>query len=148
MANALGSCIEAPQLQTQLVALLKPPARQQIADHSDSDEVPIVGAVVALCHQDKSAVSAKEIAFEVNRALEVRGETRLLSPEKVGHKLKKVGVCTRTVSSTGKCLILDQGTTIHLHEVAAAYRGEGSIQEDENLHCPLCSKNELPREVM
>ena len=26
--------------------------------------------------------------------------------------------------------------------------GEDSIQEDENLHCPLCSKNELPMEVM
>jgi hypothetical protein len=57
-------------------------------------------------------------------------------------------VFTRKVSSAGKGLILDQTTRIHLHGVAAAYRGEYSIQEGENLHCPLCSKNELLREVM
>ena len=110
IANAQGSrIVEAPQLQTQLVAWLKPPAQQQIADRSESDEALVVAAAFALCHQDKSAVLAKEIAFEFNRVLEASGKTRRLSPEKVGHKLKKVGVCTWTVSSAGKGLILDQG---------------------------------------
>jgi hypothetical protein len=53
IANALGSCIvDAPQLESQLVALLKPQARQQFADRSDSDEALVVAA--ALCLQGKA----------------------------------------------------------------------------------------------
>jgi hypothetical protein len=149
IANALGSClVDATQLQTELVALLRPADQQQIADRSDGDEALVVGAALAFCHQDKGEVFVKQIAVEVNRLLAARGETRQLSPEKVGHKLKKVGMFTRRLSHAGNGLTLDQATRIRLHEVAAAYREEDSIQGDENLHCPLCEKNELLREVM
>lgn len=143
IANALGSCIvEAPELQTQLVALLKPQAQQQIADRSDSDEALVVGAALALCHQGKNEVFVKEIAVEANRLLESRGETRKLTPEKVGHKLKKVGIFTRRLSHAGNGLILDQATRTRLQEVGAAYRGEDLIQDDQNLHCLLPERNE------
>jgi hypothetical protein len=149
IGNALGSCIVgSPQLQTQLVGLLRPQAQQQIADRCDSDEGLVVRAVLAFCHQDKGEVFAKDIAVEVNRLLEARGETRKLSPEKVGHNLKKIGLYTRRLSQAGNGLILDQVTKVHIHEVAVGYLGEDSMEEDENLHCPLCSKNELLREVM
>jgi hypothetical protein len=149
IANALGSCIVgSPQLQTQLVALLRPQVQQQIADRSDSDEALVVRATLALCHQDKGEVFVKEIAVEVNRLLEARGETRQLTPEKVGHTLKKVGMFTRRLSQAGNGLRMDQATRTRLHEVAAAYWGEDSLQGDENLHCPLCEKNELPGEPM
>ena len=149
IANSLGSCIvEAPQLQMQLVALLKPQARQQIADRSDSDEALVVRATLAFCHQGKSEVFAKEIAVEGDRLLEARGETRKLSPEKVGHKLKKMGLYTRRLSQAGNGLILDQVTKVRIHEVAVGYLGQDSIEEDENLHCPLCSKIEVLMEVM
>jgi hypothetical protein len=124
IANALGRCIvESPELQMQLVALLRHQAQQQIADRSDGDEALVVGAALALCHQDNAEVFAKEIAAEV-------------------------GLYTRRLSQSGNGLTLDQATRMRLHQVAAAYLGEDSMQEDENLHCPLCSKNELPREVM
>jgi hypothetical protein len=149
IANALGRCIvDAPQLQTELVALLRPPDQQQIADRSDGDDALVVGAALALAHQDKGEVFVKEIAAEVNRLLVARGETRQLSPEKVGHKLKKVGMFTRRLSQAGNGLTLDQATKMRLHEVAAAYRGEDSIPEGGNLHCPLCQKDEPLREVM
>jgi hypothetical protein len=149
MANALGSClVGASQLQTQLVALLRPADQQQIADRSDSDETLVVGAALALSHQDKGEVFVKEIAAEVNRLLVARGETRQLSPEKVGHKLRKVGLLTRRLSQAGNGLILDQANRSHIHEVAAAYRGEDTTQGDGNLHCPLCTQNECVREVM
>jgi hypothetical protein len=131
IANALGSCIvDAPQLHIQLVALLRPQAQQQIVDRSDGDEALIVGAALALSHQDKDEVFVKEISIEVNRLLVARGETRKLSPEKVGHKLKRMGLFTRRLSHAGNGLTLDQATMIRLHEVAAAYRGEDSIQAD------------------
>jgi hypothetical protein len=149
MASALGSClVDATPLQIELVALIRPADQQRIADRTDGDEALVVGAALALCHQDKGEVFVKEIAAEVNRLLVARGETRQLSPEKVGLNLKKVGMFTRRLSYAGNGLTLDQGTRIRLHEVAAAYRGEDSVQEDENLHCPLCEKNELLREVM
>jgi hypothetical protein len=149
IANALGSCIvESPQLQTQLVALLKPHARQEIADRSSGDEALVLGAALALCHQEKGELFVKEIAAEVNRQLVARGETRQLSPEKVGHKLKKVGLFTRRLSQVGNGLTLDQPTRSRVHEVASAYLGEDSIPDTENLHCQLCSQNERVRKVM
>lgn len=149
MANALGSClVDAPQVQTELVALLRPQDQQQITDRSNSVDALVATAALTLCHQGKDQVFVKEIAAEVNRLLEARGETLQFSPEKVGHQLRKVGVLTRRLSQAGNGRTLDQATRIHLHEVAAAYREEDSIQEDENLHCPLCEKNKSLRELM
>jgi hypothetical protein len=129
IANALESCIvDAPQLQAELAALLKPQARQQFADRSDSDEALVVAA--ALCQQDKAQVYVSEIAAEANGLLAARGETRQLSPEKVGHKLKKMGLFTRRLSPTGNGLTLDQVTRLRLREIAAACLGEDSIPED------------------
>jgi hypothetical protein len=149
MANALGSCVvDAPQLQMELVALLRPQHQQQIADRSDSVEALAAGAALALCHQGKDHIYVKEIAAEVNRLLVARGETMQLSPEKVGHKLKKVGLFTRRLSQGGNGLTLDQATRIRVHEVARAYRGEDCIPDTENLHCQLCSQNERFRKVV
>ena len=140
--------MDAPQLVEELVTLLRPQDQQHIGDRLDSVEALVVGAVLTLCHQGKDQIFVKEIAAEVNRLLEARGDTARFSPEKVGHRLRKVGLLTRRLSQTGNGLILDQATRIRLHEVAAAYRGEDSMQEDGNLHCPLCQQNEYPREVV
>jgi hypothetical protein len=148
IANALGSClVDSPQLQMELVGLLRPQHHQQIADRADSVEALVASASLALCHQGKDQVYVKEIAAEVNRLLVARGETMQFSPEKVGRKLKKVGLFTRRLSPAGNGLALDQATRIRLHEVARAWRGEDSIADTKNLHCPLCSQNESLREV-
>ena len=105
IANALGSClVDAPQLQSELVALLRPQHQQQIADRSDSVEALVAGAALALCHQGKDQIYVKEIAAEVNRLLVARGETMQFSPEKVGHKLKKVGLLNPQVEPCRKWL--------------------------------------------
>ena len=131
IGNSLGSCIVgSPQLQTQLVALLKPQAQQQLPDRSDSDEALVVGAALALSHQDKGELYVKEITAEVNRLLVLRGETKQLTAEKVGHKLKKVGMFTRRLSHAGNGLRMDQLTRVRLREIAATYLGEDPIPED------------------
>jgi hypothetical protein len=131
IGNALGSCIvDAPQLQSQLVALLRPQVQQQIADRCDSDEGHVIAATLAFCQQGKGEVYVKEIAVEVNLLLAARGETKQVSPEKVGHKLKKLGLFTQRLSPRGNGLTLDQATRLRLREIAAAYLGEDSIQED------------------
>jgi hypothetical protein len=149
MANALGSClVDAPQLQSELVTLVRPQNQQQIADRSDSVEALVAGAALALCHQGRDEIYVKEIAAEVNRLFVARGETMQFSPEKVGHKLKKVGLLTRRLSLAGNGLTLDQATRSRVHEVARAYLAEDSIRANENLHCQLCSQDERFREVM
>ena len=51
IANALGSClVDAPELQSELVMLLRPQNQQQIADRSSSVEALVAGAALALCH--------------------------------------------------------------------------------------------------
>jgi hypothetical protein len=149
IANVLGSCVvDAPHLQSELVSLLRPQHAQHIADRSSSVEALAAGAALALFHKGKDEIYVKEIAAEVNRLLVVRGETMQLSPEKVGHKLKRVGLFTRRLSQAGNGLTLDQATRIRLHEVARAFQGEDSIPDTENLHCQLCTRNECFREVM
>jgi hypothetical protein len=149
MANALGSClVDAPQVQAELVALLRSQDQQQITDRSNSVDALVAGAALTLCHQGKDQVFVKEIAAEVNRLLEARGETLQFSPEKVGHKLRKVGLPARRLSQAGNGLYLDQPTRIHIHEVAAAYRREDSIEKDENLHCPLCTQTQCLKEAV
>jgi hypothetical protein len=149
VANALGSCIvDAPELQAELVALLRPHAQQQTADRSDSLEALVVDAALTLCHQGKNQIYVREIAIEVNRLQEVRGETLRFSPEKVGHQLKKVGLFTRRLSQKGNGLLMDRATTARLHEVAADYRQDDLIEEDRNLHCSLCQQNRGVKDVM
>jgi hypothetical protein len=115
----------------------------RFADRSESDEAYVLAAVIGLCNQEKGQVFAREISDEVNRLLAARGETRLLSPEKVGHKLKKLGLFTRTLSHAGNGLILDQPTRERLREVAAAYSVEDLILRDGNLHCSSGEKSEV-----
>jgi hypothetical protein len=149
IANALGSCaVDAPQLQLELVSLLRPQNQQQIADRSSRVEALVAGAALALCHLGKEEIYVKEIAAEVNRLLVARGETMQLTPERVGHKLKKVGLFTRRLSQAGNGLTLDQATRSRVHEVARAYMGEDSMPDTENLHCQQCSQNERYRKVM
>ena len=77
-----------------------------------------------------------------------RGETIQLTPEKVGHKLKRAGLFTRRLSQTGNGLTFDHATRIRIHEVARAFLGEDSVSETKNLHCQLCSQNEGFRKVV
>ena len=149
IGNVLGSCVvDAPHLQSELVTLLRPQNHQQIADRSSSVEAIVAGVALALCHSGKEEIYVKAIAAEVNRLLVARSETMQLSPEKVGHKLKKIGLFTRRLSQAGNGLTLDQATRSRVHEVARAYLGEDSIPDTENLHCQLCSQNERFRKVM
>jgi hypothetical protein len=110
IANALGSCVvDAPHLQSELVTLLRPQTQQQIADRSSSVEALVPGVALALCHSGKEEIYVKEIAAEINRLLVARGETMQMSPEKVGHKLKKIGLFSRRLSQAVNGLTLGSG---------------------------------------
>lgn len=142
IANALGRCIvNAPELQAELVSLLKPHSEHQIAERRDSLGLLTVGAALALCHQGKDQILVGEIATEVNRIQKDRGERLQYSAEKVGHRLKKAGLLTRRLGAAGNGFLLDHATQVLLHEVAASYGCGGLTDGEENLHCHLCEQN-------
>ena len=141
IANALGACIvDAPSLQAELVSALMPQSQQQIAERLDDLGTLVVGAAFALCHQGKDAILVGEIAAEVNRILLSRGERLQFSAEKVGYKLKKIGLLSRRLGGAGNGFLLDHSTQLRLHEVGAAYGCEGFVEEEKSLHCPLCQQ--------
>ena len=112
------------------------------ADRVDSLEALVASAALEVCHQGKDQVFVKEIAAVVNRLYELRGETLRVSPEKVGHRLKSIGLFTRTLSQAGKGLVMDAATKMRIHEVAIKYGMEVSRTMAENLNCQLCYKNQ------
>jgi hypothetical protein len=105
IATALGRCIvDAPELRQKLVTLLKTQDQQRLCEMSETSEAIVLEATRALSRDGREQAYAREIAVEVNRRLEARGETARLSPEKVGHRLKKLGLRTRPLSQTGNGL--------------------------------------------
>ena len=149
VAKALGSCIvDSPDLQSALVSILAPRDRQQISERLDTAEALIVEAVLALSRAGAEQLYACQIAVEVNRLMEVRGERSKLSPEKVGHRLRKLCLPTQRLSQAGNGLVMDKETIMRLQMLSAMYVGEDQLVLNEVLHCSQVSENKGVDEVM
>ena len=141
IANAFGQCIvDAADLREELIALLTPCSDQQIAERLDDLGTLCLSAALRLCHQGKTQILVGEIAAEVNRDLKARGEKLQHSPEKVGHKLKNVGLPSRRLGPAGKGFLFDHGTQVFFHKVAAVYGCVGLADGKQNMHCSLCEQ--------
>jgi hypothetical protein len=145
IATALGRCIvDAPELRQKLVTLLKAQDQQRLSEMSDTSEAIVLEATRALSRDGREQAYAREIAVEVNRRLEARGETARLSPEKVGHRLRKLGLRTRPLSQTGNGLTFDKATVARIYELAAMYMVdvmEDRLAEAKNLHSSQTTEN-------
>jgi hypothetical protein len=108
---------------------------------SDSIEAVVVEATRSLSRDGREHAYVREIAAEVNRLLEARGETVRLNPEKVGHKLKRVGLRTRPLSQTGNGLTFDRATVAIIEQLAAAYVMGDVPAKFENLHGSQAPEN-------
>ena len=108
VVKALGSClVDAPQLCTKLVAVVNTRGHQSRLETSDTTEAIVVKATLALSRDGREHAYVREIAAEANRRLEARGEAAKLSPEKVGHCLKNLGLRTCPLSQSGNGLMFD-----------------------------------------
>ncbi|RSL17966.1 hypothetical protein EDE15_3518 [Edaphobacter aggregans] len=149
VAKALGSCIvDSPDLQAALVAILAPWDRRQISERRNTTEALVVEAILALSTGGTEQLYAREIAVEINRLVEARGEPSKLSPEKVGHRLRKLGLPTRRLSQAGNGLIMDKETLTRLQTLSAMYVGEDRLADTENLHCSQATAGKTVVEVM
>ena len=149
VAKALGSCIvDSPDLQAELVSILAPRDQQQISERLDTAEALVIEAVLALSRGGAEQLYAREIAVEVNRLAEARGERSKLSPEKMGHRLRKLGLPTRRLSQAGNGLVIDKETMTRLQTLSARYVGEEQLVATENLHCSQATENKRIEKVM
>jgi hypothetical protein len=133
IAKALGSCVvDSPALQESLVSILALRDRQRISERLDTAEAFVVEAVLALSKGGAEQLYAREIAVEVNRLLEARGERSKLSPEKVGHRLD---LPARRLSQAGNGLLMDKEKMTRLKTLSGMYVGEDLLADSKNLHC-------------
>jgi hypothetical protein len=149
IAKALGSCIvDASELQEMLVALLKAQDQQRLSQRSDFAEAVVIEAALTLSRQEREHVYVREIAVEANRLMEARGERVKLSPEKVGHRLKRLGLPTRRLSQAGNGLVIDKETMTRLQTLFGMYVGEDLLAETESLHCSQATEKKQVEEVL
>ena len=153
IANALGSCIVGGTANSRgsLLRCLDRGLGSRSPTALTVTKRLVVGAALALPATKIRARSwPRKLPLRSMACSMARGETRRVSPEKVGHKLKKVGVFTRRLSQSRQWPDPRIRTTrIRLHRSRRRpIRGEDSIEEDEKRHCPLREKDELLREVI
>ena len=142
IATQIGRCIvDAPELRRKLVALLKTEDKLRRSELSNTRDAVVLEATLALSRDGREYAYAKEIAAAANRLLEARGETERLSPEKVGHRLKKLDLRTHPLSQTGKGLTFDNATIAAIQQLASAYGMEDVPGDTEILHDSQAPEN-------
>jgi hypothetical protein len=142
VVKALGSClVDAPQLCTKLVAVVNTRGHQSRLETSDTTEAIVGKATLALSRDGREHAYVREIAAEANRRLEARGEAAKLSPEKVGHCLKNLGLRTCPLSQSGNGLMFDNVTVALIQQLAAMYVVEDMLKDSDNLHDPQAPEN-------
>jgi hypothetical protein len=135
IAAKFGVCVgKTPKLWNKLVYLLKTRDKERSFEMSNSAEAIVLEATRMLSSNDRECAYAREIAAEANRLLEARGEKARLSPEKVGHGLKKLGLCTQPLSQKGHGLRFNQASLARIQQLASMYGMEDVPLEAETLH--------------
>jgi hypothetical protein len=131
IARSLGGClVDAPELQEALVETLQSGQKRALSNWS-TEEAIVVEALRNITLKEMDRVFAKEIAAEANRLLELRGEKLRLSPEKIGHLLRNLGLPTRRLNQAGNGLALDATTLARIDELAAMYVMEDCLKTME-----------------
>ena len=137
VATELGRCIvDAPELRTKLVTLLKAEDMQRQSELSNTNEAIVLEAALALIRDGRQNAYAREIAAAANDLYEARGEAMRLRPEHVGHTLKGLGLSTHPLSKAGNGPKFDNATVAKIRELAAMYMVdvmEDTPAETENL---------------
>jgi hypothetical protein len=108
---------------------------------SSTTEAIVLEATRTLSRDGREHAYAKEIAAEANRLLEARGEMARLSPEKVGHRLKKLGLRTQTLSQSGNGVTFDKAALARIQQLVGIYMMEDTPAESENLHGSQTKEN-------
>jgi hypothetical protein len=139
IARRLGAVIiNDAALQRRLVELLKGWSEDLRAERAGGIEGTVLTAVLNLSHENEAQAYAQEIAVATNQIRIGQGEPSKLTPEKVGHVLRKLGLLTRR-DMNGRRLVFDQSTQVLLHELCFEYDVLPAAPE-----CGYCHKLQTP----
>jgi hypothetical protein len=125
-------------LQRRLVELLKGWSEDLRAERAGGIEGTVLTAVLNLSHENEAQAYAQEIAVATNQIRIAQGEPSKLTPEKVGHVLRKLGLHTRR-DMNGRRLVFDKSTQVLVHELCLEYDVLPAAPE-----CGYCHKLQTP----
>ena len=122
--------VDAPELQADLLRRLAPAGHDRIAEKAATLEGVTLEATATIAGQGTTQVLVREIAAEVNRIHQERGETTSFSPEKVGHALKRLGLQRRRLGQEGNGLLLDRAMLAEIEKLKDSYFPGGLVCAD------------------
>lgn len=136
LARSLAACIvDDDQLQGGLLPLLYEQDQEAQVERRAGLESVILEALLNCCHEKgRSTVRVAEVAELANMILARRGESRQISPETVGHRLKWLGFRTEPIGSGGKGLWLLGDVCGAIHKLAPEY----GVRQDPVVGCVHC----------
>ena len=139
LAYSLAIAVADEELQSQMVAFLKPLDSQIRVDRASLLASHVLDVLLARCHTPgEMDFPVLEITKRVNSILEWQGEMLPVSPETVGRTLRALGLRTRYMTGGNKGLSLSPDVREKIHGLAVAY-GVQTLQVLPAIpDCPLC----------
>jgi hypothetical protein len=123
VARAMGACVvDDNELQLGVVQLLRERAQGVLLDPSAELGSAILEGLLFCCHEGRLQVLSGELADIVNLIWEKRGEGCKTTPEKIGWKLRALGLRTESIGGAGKGLRLTESIRAKIHDLAKAFK--------------------------
>lgn len=122
VAGELGAAIVGDdELRQGIIQALRDRDEQARVDRSTGVDGLVVRAVLSHCHQRDQQKFVREIAAATNRLYAEDGESLKVSPETVGHVLKRLGLYSHRLGNAGRGLVFDKATQSHAHRLGQEY---------------------------
>ena len=138
VARAMGACVvDDIELQLGVVRLLRERAQGVLLDPSAELGSAILEGLLFCCHEGRLQVLSGELADIVNLIWEKRGEGCKTTPEKIGWKLRALGLRTESIGSSGKGLRFTEAVRARIHTLAKAH-GVPSLRQAAQSECAHC----------
>jgi hypothetical protein len=143
-----ASIVDDDELQSQIVPLLKTLDREIRVDRASLLPAIVLEALLARCHSTTGKYfPVADLTGDVNTILRGRGEMLEVSPELIGWTLRALGLYTDFIPGGRKGLVLVNGVSKKIHDLAAAY-GVRTLRElSAKIDCRLCAALALPRQL-
>jgi hypothetical protein len=141
LAHSLAaSIVDDDELQTQIVALLKPLDTEIRVERASQLSAIVLEALLAQCHRTTGKnYPVGDLTGDVNTILRARGNLLEVSPEDIGWKLRALGLHTDFVPGGRKGLRLFDDVRQQIHDLAAAHGVRTLRDLPEKIECPLCA---------
>lgn len=140
LARSLAASVpDEPALQSAILPLLQAqPDQVLVKPTSDLDSI-VIEAMLVLCHEkERQSFHVAEVADNVNKILEARGEPLDMNAWAVGRKLRKLDITTRKLDAAGRGALLMNELRQHVHSLA--WDRKMLVSHGDPQHCAECKR--------